>query len=489
MREILDSLDGMVYVSDMTTYETLFINQYGIRTWGDFTGKPCWQYLQAGQTGPCSFCTNHLLLRPDGTPAGIHVWEFQNTITQRWYECRDSAIRWPDRRIVRMEIALDITERKRLEQHDRLLQAQLTQAQKLDSLGSLAGGVAHDMNNVLGAILALASANLEVQPEDSPVRGAFATIIKAAERGGQMVKGLLSFARQSPAEEREVDLNAVLREEEVLLARTTLAKVRLVMDLAPDLRPIRGDAGALAHAFMNLCINAVDAMTGDGTLTLRTRNTEAGEVEVRVEDTGTGMPPEVLARALDPFFTTKEHGKGTGLGLSMAYGTVKAHHGTMELLSEPGVGTQVILRFPAVRAEDPAAPEPAASAAPGAPSRTVLLVDDDDLVRHSIETILHLLGHRTRAVTSGEEALAELADLRPDLVILDMNMPGLGGLGTLPRIRTLRPDVPVLVCTGRADQAALELVQAHPHVALLSKPFTAQDLQRHLEVLAAGPQA
>ncbi len=121
--ESLNSLDGLAYVSDMKTYETLFVNKYGKKIWGDFTGKPCWQNLQTGQNGPCSFCTNDRLLQSDGTPAEVYVWEFQNTVTERWYECRDSAILWPDERMVRLEIATDITERKKAEEAEKREQA------------------------------------------------------------------------------------------------------------------------------------------------------------------------------------------------------------------------------------------------------------------------------------------------------------------------------------------------------------------------------
>ncbi|MFZ1612870.1 MAG: PAS domain S-box protein [Holophaga sp.] len=384
------------------------------------------------------------------------------------------------------EVAWVIAERKRAEEQQRHLQSQLQQAQKMESLGSLAGGVAHDMNNVLGAILGLASANLETQPANSPTYRAFDTISKAALRGGQMVKSLLSFARQSPAEAQDLDMNVILREEIRLLERTTLSKVRLVVDLAPDLRPIRGDASALTHAFMNLCVNAVDAMPENGTLTLRTRNVDNEWIEVQVEDTGTGMSKEIQAKALDPFFTTKGVGKGTGLGLSMAYSTVKAHQGQLEIQSEPGQGTCVSMRFPACAVAPPLpapAPLPSVVSAPG--SLSVLLVDDDELIQSSIQMLLEVLGHQAIPAACGEEALAKLeGGLRPDVVILDMNMPGLGGAGTLPRLRLLNPTVPVLLATGRADQTALELVNAHAHVTLLSKPFSMKELKQGLEHFA-----
>lgn len=378
-----------------------------------------------------------------------------------------------------------IAESKRAEDEKVRLQTQLMQVQKMESLGSLAGGVAHDMNNVLGAILGLASANLDTQVPGTPIHQALGTIIKATERGGKMVRGLLSFARQSPAEERELDLNAILREEVRLLERTTLFKVYLVMDLASELRAIRGDASAMAHAFMNLCVNAVDAMPDGGRLTLRTRNLDSGWIEVQVEDTGLGMPKDVLAKALDPYFTTKELDKGTGLGLSMVYSTVKAHQGHLEIESEPGLGTCVRMRFPAFQPAAPA-PEPGETPRPGQARKAlrVLLVDDDELIQTSVLMILEVLGHHAIGVSSGEEALAQLAaGFEPDAVLLDMNMPGLGGVGTLPRLRALRPTLPVLLSTGRADQAALDLIQAHAHVTLLSKPFSMGELQRQLDAL------
>ena len=352
----------------------------------------------------------------------------------------------------------------------------------MESLGILAGGIAHDMNNVLGAILGLASAHLTGQPEGGGLRRAFETIIKAAERGGAMVKGLLSFARQSPAESRELDLNAVLGEEVRLLEHTTLARVRLVTEFAPDLHPIRGDAGALTHAIMNLCVNAVDAMPGSGTLTLSTRNLDGHWIEVRVEDTGTGMAKEVLDKATDPFFTTKAVGKGTGLGLSTVYSTVKAHQGLMEIQSEPGRGTRVLLRFPA-RAGQGRVLETAAGPGPGRPEARplrMLVVDDDELVQASTRALLEALCHQVTVAGSGEEALAGLEGTRPDAVILDLNMPGLGGAGTLPRLRALHPEVPVLLATGRVDQASLDLARAFARVTLLAKPYGREDLQEHL---------
>jgi CheY-like chemotaxis protein len=267
-----------------------------------------------------------------------------------------------------------------------------------------------------------------------------------------------------------------------ILTHSTLSKVHLVTDLDPDLRPLRGDANALTNAIMNLCVNAVDAMPEQGVLTLRTRNHEPGQVEIQVQDTGCGMAPEVQTRALDPFFTTKPEGKGTGLGLSIVFAVVSAHQGRMELDSRPGEGTRVTLWFPA-------APEADRSLEPaGAPVETpapvpleVLLVEDDELVQLSLREALETLGHRVRAAGSGEQALQMVAEgLRPDVVLLDLNMPGLGGARTLPRLRDLLPRVPVVVITGRPDQTVLDLVREQPGLTLMPKPFTREELRRQL---------
>jgi nitrogen fixation negative regulator NifL len=382
----------------------------------------------------------------------------------------------------------DISEQKRAEEEKARLQAQLLQSQKMESLGTLAGGVAHDMNNVLGAILGLASAHIGTQLYGSPLHQALDTICKATERGGKMVKSLLSFARQSPEEIQELDINALLREQVGLLERTTLAKIQLQMDLTPDLRSIEGDSSALNNALMNLCVNAVDAMPEHGTLTLHTRNLDNDWIEVVVEDNGTGMPKEVLEKALEPFFTTKEIGKGTGLGLSMVFSTVKAHQGEMTIQSEPGRGTLVMLRFPAYKSQAQlAAPTASEVTMTSHGTLKVLLVDDDDLIQSSMQALLEVLGHTVITAFTGEEALEKLeAGLQPDVVILDLNMPGLGGARTLPRLRGLRPRVPVLLSTGRADQTALDLISVHPGVTLLSKPFGLRELQKQLENIGLG---
>ncbi|MDE3032546.1 MAG: PAS domain S-box protein [Acidobacteriota bacterium] len=365
----------------------------------------------------------------------------------------------------------DITEELKLQEALRL-------AHKMESLGHLASGVAHDMNNVLGAILGLSSLQLTLQPEGSPLQRTFQTITQACLRGRNMVKGLLDFARKDMAGPRIVSLGDLIREEVRLLERTLPANIQVQLDLDPGAGVIQGDPDALSLMLMNLCVNAMDAMPDGGRLTLATRALSPQETLLTVADTGTGMSREVQEHALDPFFTTKPQGKGTGLGLSQAYSTVKAHRGSLEILSRPGEGTTLKIRFPAVAAS-PGAPAPETPASPRAASgHQVLLVDDDDLVQAAVASQIEVLGHKALVAASGEEAMDLIAQgHRPAIVLLDMNMPGWGGTQTLPKLRAALPGVPILLSTGRADQGAINLAQAHPGVAILPKPFRLEELR------------
>jgi CheY-like chemotaxis protein/anti-sigma regulatory factor (Ser/Thr protein kinase) len=341
------------------------------------------------------------------------------------------------------------------------------------------------MNNVLGAILSLAS-TLREQPNAQGV-SALDTIVNACLRGRDVVRSLLYFAHKDLSEVTVVDLNQVVRDLVKLLAYTTLKRVKLDMDLQEDLGALDGDRPAISNALMNICVNAMDAMEGTGALAIRTRKLPSGMLELSVQDTGPGMSPEVLEKAVEPFFTTKPQGKGTGLGLAMVYATMQAHHGTLELQSRPGAGTRVVLTFPASLAALPdAVPAPPAPAPQAA--LEILLVDDDELIRASVAPLLAMLGHRVQTAAGGLEAVRRMeAGLAPDLVILDMNMPGLNGADTLPRLLALRPDLPVLLATGYSDADLSHLILDRPRLQSIQKPFSLEELRHKLEQMAVVP--
>ncbi len=396
-------------------------------------------------------------------------------------------LRGPDGNLVGLfGIARDITDRIREEEAHRRLESEIQHAQRLESLGRLASGVAHDMNNVLAAIQATAELLQSHQPEGGPLTRSLGLILMATGRGRDLVRGLTAFARKGLSEApEELDLNELVREEAALLERTLLMRVKVTVDLAPDLPQIRGARSSLGNALMNLCVNAVDAMPRGGVLTLRT-GARDGWVTIAIEDTGEGMSPEVLARATEPFFTTKPVGKGTGLGLATVRGVIEAHGGHLDLESEVGRGTRITLRLPPLGVEsgaglDTDSVEGEASKIPG---RRILLVDDDDLVRTALATLLAEGGHQIDVAADGVAAERRVADgLVPELVVLDLNMQGLDGPQTFGRLRAIVPELPVVIVSGFLDALPPGFTKDHARVRTLAKPFTLAQFQECLREL------
>ncbi len=415
--------------------------------------------------GAAGACKMHLV-RKDGSVFPVHL---EGMPTADGMECR--------------AVIVDISDLERSQEERRLLEADLLQAHKMESLGVFAGGIAHDMNNVMGAILGLATTLCEAQDLPPTHARNLKTIVAACLRGRDVVRSLMAFAHKGPREERPVDLRLLVEDLARLMDSFTMKRIQVQVEVQPNLPLVRGEAGALSHALLNLCVNSMDAMAQGGELLILGRQRPDGDLELRVVDTGPGMDSTVLARAMEPFFTTKSNGTGTGLGLSMVNGTMKAHGGRMELRSSPGMGTEAILTFPAERLV-PWAPIP--SIGPGTQrlepsSLDILLVDDDPLILDAMSLLLGALGHRALTASTGHQALQFLATDRPfSLVILDMHMPDMTGAQVLPLLRGYRPTVPVLLCTGYNDESLLALVEATAGVHSISKPFTLGELRTRL---------
>jgi signal transduction histidine kinase/CheY-like chemotaxis protein len=381
---------------------------------------------------------------------------------------------------------IDITDRRREEGERRRLEQEIHHIQRLESLGNLAGGIAHDMNNVLAAVLMMASARQTETKPGTAMFAAFETIQTACVRGRGLIRRLLDFARNELAETRLVDLNALVREEVELLGRTTLQKAKWVMDLDETLEPVKGDPSALGSAIINLCVNAVDAMNRGGTVLVRTRTLANRWIELTVIDNGEGMPSEILARAMDPFFTTKPAGKGTGLGLSIVYSTMKAHGGSVVISSQPGQGTTVALRFPPLASEEnaPAGPEAKVVGSGDVLHHHILLVDDDPLVLEAMVPLLQSLGHTVTAISGGQEALDRVeAGLEVDLLIVDQNMPGLSGEETVTRMLVLRPNLPILMASGYLASVRSGVVSSGSRISTIAKPFSRDELSEAMEAM------
>ena len=371
------------------------------------------------------------------------------------------------------------------EEHLRL-ETELAHAQKLESLGGLASGIAHNMNNVLAAIQSMTEVMTNNLASDTRALKGLETILKATHRGRDLVKALGDFARRDLQAAEALDLNQVVQENANRLDLSPWENVAISLELEAGLPSILGERGPLDKVFRNLVTNALDAMPKGGTLSLRTRSLGEGKVELGVADTGAGMPSEILSRAMEPFFTTKAPGRhtGLGLGLAMVHGIVKAHGGTLQLRSEVGSGTAALVALPVLSAaaaglRKPAAPPPAQ----GRPLK-VLLIDDDELIRDSVPPMLELYGHSTVTASSASMAMGLLEKgLEVDLAILDLNMPEMDGAEALGPLRALRPHLPVLIATGFLDARTEESLRRHTQVHSLSKPFTMDELERSLKVL------
>ena len=402
-----------------------------------------------------------------------------------WVEVQPALLDLPGGTAV-LVFAQDLTERRRSDAERRQLEAEVQHTQKLESLGSLAGGIAHDMNNVLAAIMGMSSLLQTRHEGDASIVKSLRTIEKAATRGRDLVKGLTDFARKGLEQPKIMDLNALVQMELDLLVRTSRQRFTFEVDLDSQLPAIMGEPSILGSAFMNLCVNAFDAMPKGGTLRIQTRRA-SGHVELLVADTGEGIPADILPRVTDPFFTTKPAGRGTGLGLAMVYGAMKAHGGVLDIKSEVGQGTQIILRFPAMLVPLQS-PEQMLPSVAGKEARlSILLVDDDELIRSTLPQMLEQLGHQVETAASGLEAIRRLdAGLAADLVILDHNMPGMSGAETLPRILQLRPEARIILATGFLDTELKLLLAGFPSVHTLQKPFSMAELQGVLHGAIGG---
>jgi PAS domain S-box-containing protein len=372
----------------------------------------------------------------------------------------------------------DITELKRA-------QDALRQAQKMEAVGQLTGGIAHDFNNLLGAVVGSFDL-IRRKPNDVDRVRRFAEAgLQAAERGAKLTGQLLAFSRAQRIEMKPLVVTDLVSGMHDMLSRTLGPMVRLKFDLDGD-GAVLSDPTQLEMAVLNLAINARDAMAEGGDLTLATavrvvrRDPELrpGEyVELTVQDTGSGMPPEVAARAFDPFFTTKGVGKGTGLGLSQVYGIAKQAGGTVRIESRPGAGTVVRILLP--RTDVPVHANPGADtydAGTAEFAATILVVDDDPDIRRVLADSLDALGYRVIETSDGESGLAALETGAPDLMMVDFAMPGMNGAEVAKAVRARMPQIPIVFASGYADTAAIESVAGRDAI-VLRKPFRIDELQ------------
>ena len=393
-------------------------------------------------------------------------------------------------------------ERREAHEQNEMLQAQLQQAQRLENLGQLAGGIAHDFNNLLSVILNYAVFVAEEMDGATEAdwgrrwetaRGDVAQITQAAERAARLTRQLLAFARRSVLRPQVLDLDQVISGMAEMLRRTIGEHIDVTVSSAGTLWPVLADPGQLEQVLMNLAVNARDAMPGGGTLIIETGNVVVDadfiaegskakpgrHVRLRVSDSGTGMPADVIEHAFDPFFTTKPEGAGTGLGLATVYGIIAQAEGHIKIYSEPGAGTTFSIMLPVTAEAATASPPPGPVPHQRTPSgETVLVVEDEEALREVTERIFSRNGYRVITAANGREAVRVARDHPGEihLLITDVVMPHMLGKEVAERVREIKPEIQVLFMSGYAQTVLTSQGRIDPDVALVEKPFSQADL-------------
>jgi PAS domain S-box-containing protein len=407
--------------------------------------------------------------------------------TLRWIRDRGSAVRDECGHIVRfVGIAEDITEQHALED-------QLRQAQKMESLGLLAGGVAHDFNNLLAVIAACSGMLSEEVEKGSSQRELVDEISNAVDRSAALTRQLLAFSRRQVTEPRVIDLNLIVNETRKMLRRMVGEDIILTMSLEPELGHVRADPGYVVQVLMNLAVNARDAMPRGGSLSLSTRNVALGAeamrrhpgakpgpaVELTVRDNGSGIPTEIRHRIFEPFFTTKGVGHGTGMGLAVVHGIIDQAGGFIEVESQPNVGTTFRIYLPTVNERIDELGEIAGAMALGVES--VLIMDDDEHVRRVAARALRTRGYNVIEASDGGAALAVLESReRVDLLLTDVVMPGMDGRQLAELACTKQPQLKVLYTSGYTDDAVVRHGVMQGAVDLIEKPFRIDSLAKRV---------
>jgi two-component system, cell cycle sensor histidine kinase and response regulator CckA len=488
-RQLAENItESVFWMSDPTAMEMLYVSPAYERIWGRtcaslYANFMEWieaihpedrQRVHAGffeQSLLGNYDQEYRIIRPDGS--------------MRWIRDRGFPIKNHTGVAYRVVgIAEDITNRK-------LTEAALRRTERLESLGTLTSGIAHDLNNVLTPIMGIVQLlPLKVVNMDASTQRLLQILDDSTRRGADLVKQILSFTRGVESKPTITQVSHLLVEIQKIIQQAFPKNIELSIDLPQDLWSITADATMLHQVFMNLCVNARDAMPDGGTMHIIAENLAIDEnyarmnldvqvgayVVVTIADTGTGIPPEILDRIFDPFFTTKEIGKGTGLGLSTAIGIVKSHHGLIDVESEVDRGTQFKVYLPAT---DTIATAPVLTTEPpSGHGELILVVDDEVAIQEITKVTLETYGYRAMTASDGIEAIALYAQHKQEIgiVLMDMMMPSLDSVTIIRTLHKLNPQVQIIAMSGLATKDAVKKTLSEGVKAFLPKPFTASEL-------------
>lgn len=496
---ILDSMDAHVYVADLETYEIRFMNRNMKQAFGDdLEGQFCWQAFR-GEGGPCAHCTNGKLFDEAGHPAGVCEWEGRNPITRKWYMNYDRAIRWVDNRWVRLQIAIDITRIKELEEQRRRDETILQRAVKLEAVGTLAAGLAHDFNNLLSVIVGHVSLVEWEVGRNSDVASHLNAVASAAAKARDLANRLLTFSDGGVPARLELPIAPLL--ETAVAQVCEDSPLSCNMTIAEDLWSAAIDENQIQLAVKILLENAIDASPENAVVDIGGENVSAGApgapdidplppgryVRITVIDRGRGIPAEDLERIFDPYFSTKGLGsrKGTGLSLAITHSIIIRHDGLIFVDSASGRGTTVRLYLPASETVDSGATKPDVAGTPTARRRTgrVLVMDDEPSVQSLLKMMLKRMGYHPELTQNGQEAVVRYRDSLEaeepfDAVILDLSIKeGMGGKEAMDRLLGLDPQVTAIVSSGYSESPILNEFSRHGFAGVLPKPYSYQKLK------------
>ncbi|MGQ9745665.1 MAG: ATP-binding protein [Dissulfurimicrobium sp.] len=500
-------LDAIPHPAWLITKEKKIIaqNEAG-QDFGTKIGDYCWEtiqkmkaipadkreyYLKTGIPAPdtqCFFCISDQMFAQKKT-INKEI-EFDNRVWNIWWIPVDNE--------TYLHYCIDITDNRLIQEEKAGLEKQLIHAQKMETVGTLAGGVAHDFNNILTAIIGYGQVALMKMSKDDPNRKYIENILEASDRAADLTQKLLTFSRKSISNKRPIELNVAIRDMQKLLKRVISEDIELNIVCSDEELTVLADRNQIDQVLMNLAVNAKDAMPNGGTFTIRTEKTtiEDGFVKtygygrpgqyalITVSDTGIGMDEKTIEHIFEPFFTTKEVGKGTGLGLSVVYGIIKQHNGYINVYSEPGLGTTFKIYLPIVQSETdkktPQKDEDNASYLNG--KETILLAEDNEQVREFIKIVLTEAGYNVIEAIDGDDAVKKFMDNRGNIQMLlfDLIMPKKTGNYAYDEINKLEPGIKVIFITGYSPELTDRNISLRDMVPVIYKPISPKKLLKEI---------